>query len=120
MFIAFSLSGVAGVRINFLQIKNVELGWLSKNVSKQYLDNTTNNNRVLNSFFVQDLRAIYTIKKKCLKEVNIIAQVNNIFAKKYEPNGYTFSYFVGGETVTENYYFPMAGMNIMVGLNVRL
>jgi iron complex outermembrane receptor protein len=69
---------------------------------------------------VQDIRAIYTIKKKWLKEINIIGQVNNIFGKKYEPNGYTYSYFVGGETVTENFYFPMAGTNFMIGLNVRL
>jgi len=118
--IAFSPAVVGGASINFLPFKNAELSLLGKYVSKQYLDNTSNNNRVLNSFYVQDVRAIYTLKKKWLKEVNIIAQVNNIFAKKYEPNGYTFSYFVGGETVTENYYFPMAGMNIMVGVNIRL
>jgi len=118
--IAFSPAVVGGASINFLPFKNAELSLLGKYVSKQYLDNTSNNNRVLNSFYVQDVRAIYTLKKKWLKEVNIIAQVNNIFTKKYEPNGYTFSYFVGGETVTENYYFPMAGMNIMVGVNIRL
>ena len=118
--IALSPNIVGGATINFLPVKNAELSLLSKYVSKQYLDNTSNNNRALNSFFVQDIRAAYTITTKWLKEVNIIAQVNNIFSKKYEPNGYTFSYFVGGETVTENYYFPMAGMNLMLGINIRL
>jgi len=37
----------------------------------------------------------------------------------YEPNGYTFSYYYGGSLTTENYYFPMAGRNFMVGVNVR-
>ena len=118
--IAYSPAVVGGATINFLPLKNMELSLLSKYVSKQYLDNTENENRSLNSFFVQDVRAIYTFKKKWLKEVNITAQVNNIFGKKYEPNGYTFSYFVGGETVTENYYFPMAGTNFMMGLNIKL
>jgi iron complex outermembrane receptor protein len=46
--------------------------------------------------------------------------VNNVFNKKYEPNGYTFSYIYGGSVTTENYYFPMAGVNFMMGVNVRL
>ena len=118
--IAFSPVVVGAASINFLPFKNAELSLLSKYVSKQYLDNTSNDNRSLNSFYVQDVRAIYTIKHKWLKEVNIIAQVNNIFGKKYEPNGYTYSYFAGGETVAENYYFPMAGTNFLIGLNIRL
>ncbi len=118
--IAFSPAVVGGASINFLPFKNAELSLLSKYVSKQYLDNTEKDSRSLNAFYMQDVRAIYTIKKKWLKEVNIIAQVNNIFGKKYEPNGYTYSYFVGGETVTENFYFPMAGTNFMIGLNIRL
>ena len=117
--IAYSPSVVGGATTNFLPIKNGELSLLSKYVSKQYLDNTSNNARSLNAFFLQDVRAIYTIKNKGLKEINIIAQLNNVFGKKYEPNGYAFSYFLVGETVTENYYFPMAGRNFMVGVNMQ-
>ena len=123
--IAFSPNVVGGASINFLPFKNAELTLLSKYVSKQYLDNTKNNSRSLNPFYVQDVRAIYTVKKipmaiGRLNELNIIVQVNNILAKKYEPNGYTFSYFAGGETVTENYYFPMAERNFIIGVNLRL
>ncbi len=118
--IAYSPAIVSAASINFLPLKNTELSLLSKYVSKQYLDNTENNSRVLPSFYVQDIRAIYTIKKQWLKEVNIIVHVNNIFNRKYEPNGYTFSYFSAGTTTTENYYFPMAGTNFMIGLNVKL
>ncbi len=118
--IAFSPSVVGSAAINLLPVKNLELSLLSKYVGDQYLDNTQNDNRKLNAFYVQDLRAIYTIKKKWLKEVNIIGQVNNLFSKKYEPNGYTFSYIYGGQTTTENYYFPMAGTNFMLAVNIRL
>jgi iron complex outermembrane receptor protein len=118
--IAFSPSVVGSAAINLLPVKNLEVSLLSKYVGDQYLDNTQNDNRKLNAFYVQDLRAIYTIKKKWLKEVNIIGQVNNLFGKKYEPNGYTFSYIYGGQTTTENYYFPMAGTNFMLAVNIRL
>jgi iron complex outermembrane receptor protein len=89
-------------------------------VSKQFLDNTKNEYRSLHSFFTQDLRASYVFKMKCIKELTIIAQVNNLFNKKYEPNGYTYSYIYGGQENTENYYFPMARTNLLVALNLRL
>jgi len=118
--IAFSPSIVGGTTINFIPFRNGELSFIGKYVGKQYLDNTQNESRKLNAYYTQDARFIYTISKKWLKEVNIILQANNVFDKLYEPNGYTFSYYYGGSLTTENYYFPMAGRNYMVGLNVRL
>jgi iron complex outermembrane receptor protein len=118
--IAFSPNMVGGATINFIPLKNAELSLICKYVGKQYLDNTQNENRKLNAYYTQDARFIYTISKGCLKELNIILQANNVFDKMYEPNGYTFSYYYGGTLTTENYYFPMAGRNFMVGVNVRL
>lgn len=118
--IAYSPRIVGGTTFNILPFKNAELSFLSKYVSKQFLDNTENNGRLINAFFVQDFRAIYTFKKKWLKEINIIAQANNVFSELYEPNGYTYSYITGGETVAENFYFPMAGINFMMGINIKL
>ncbi len=118
--IAYSPAWVGGAQLNYLPFKNFECSAISKFVDKQYLDNTQNQNRVLHSFFVQDLRAAYTMKGKTIKECNLIARVNNIFGKKYEPNGYTYSYIYGGATTTENYYFPMAGVNFLLGINFRL
>lgn len=118
--IAYSPNMIGGVTTNFLFLKNFELSLLSKYVSKQYLDNTQNNKRKLNAFYTQDARLTYGFSKTFLKKVNIILQANNIFNKLYEPNGYTFSYIYGGTQTTENYYFPMAGRNYMIGVNVRL
>lgn len=118
--IALSPSLVGTASINFLPIQSLEVSLTGKYVSKQYLDNTQNASRKLDGYFVNDLRAIYTIKRKKLKELNITGQLNNLFSTKYQPNGYTYSYIYGGETTTENYYFPMAGINFMLGLNIRL
>ena len=67
-----------------------------------------------------DARIIFTLKNKWVNECNIIGQVNNIFNKKYEPNGYTYGYIYAGNLITENFYFPMAGTNFMIGLNIKL
>ncbi len=118
--IAFSPSVIGGATITFLSTQVFGISLLSKYVSKQYLDNTENEDRILNAFFVQDARVIYTFKHKWLKEMNLILQVNNIFNKKYEPNGYTYNYISGGMLSVNNYYFPMAGTNFMMGVNVKL
>ena len=83
------------------------------------MDNTANEQRVLNGYFIQDLRWIYTIKSKVITKTDFIFQINNIWNKKYEANGYTYSYLYMQQMVTENFFFPMAGRNITVALNVR-
>lgn len=118
--ISFSPSMVSALTINFNPLNNWEISLLNKWVSKQYLDNTQNENRKLNGFYTQDFRTIYTIKHKWIKEAQLIFQLNNLFDKKYEPNGYTFSYVAGGSVITENFYYPMAGRNFMMALNIKL
>lgn len=118
--IAFSPGAVGSATITYKPVRAVEISLLSKYVGDQYLDNTSNNARKLDAYFLNDLRAIYTFKRGFLKEVRLIGQLNNLFNVKYEPNGYTFSYVYGAELVTENFYYPMAGRNFMVGLNVKL
>jgi iron complex outermembrane receptor protein len=117
--IALSPSVIGAASFNFLPVKNLELSLLSKYVGKQYLDNTKNEGRRLNPYYVQDMRATYTFHKQFLKEINIVLQVNNLFNKKYEPNGYTYNYIYGGELSVNNYYFPMAGTNFMAGINLK-
>ena len=118
--IAFSPAIIAGGTINILPVKNFEISLLNKYVGKQYLDNTENEVRKLNGFYTMDARAIVTLKNKIFSEWNIIGQVNNVFDKKYEPNGYTYSYVLDGALTADNYYFPMAGTNFMIGLNIKL
>lgn len=118
--IAFSPSTVGGATINIIPTKNFSISLISKYVSKQFLDNTENENRSIKPFYIQDIRATYLLKKIVFKECNLSISVNNVFNKKYEANGYTFSYVAGGNTTTENYFFPMAGSNAMFSVNVKL
>jgi iron complex outermembrane receptor protein len=117
--ISFSPRWVGGATLNVVPVRNLELSVLNKYVSRQYLDNTSKKNRSLDPYFVQDLRMTYRIKPRIVNEIQLIAQINNLINVRYEPNGYSFSYYYGGELQTENFYYPMAGINCMLGLNVK-
>ncbi len=116
--IAFSPNIVANGSINIFPVKNLEINLLSKYVSKQYLDNTQSNAKSLRSYFTEDIRAIYTFKHILFKEWRIAAQLNNVFNKQYETNGYTFGYYYDNSLITENYYYPMAGTYGTVSVNI--
>lgn len=118
--IAYSPSIVGGATLQFKPVDKLAINLTSKYAGKQYLDNTQNENRKLNAFYTQDLSLFYSLKNNWLKEGTLVMQVNNIFNKKYEPNGYTYSYLYGGEMNTENFYFPMAGTHFMLALNITL
>lgn len=117
--LAFSPSVVANVSLNIKPAKDIDLSFPLKYVSSQYLDNTSNAERMLDAFLVQDCKISYTGQLKWIKEYSFSAQLNNVFNTHYEPNGYTFSYIYGGQVTTENYYFPMAGRNFMLVLTLR-
>ena len=116
--ISFSPNIISSIGLDIIPVKNALLTLTGKYVSKQYLDNTSNENRRLRAYYTQDIRAGYTFHCNKIKEINLFGQVNNVFSKLYEPNGYTYSYYYGG-LQTENFYFPMAPVNFVVGLDVK-
>jgi iron complex outermembrane receptor protein len=119
--IAFSPVAVQFLSISYLPVRQLELEWMTKHVSRQFLDNTSNTARSLDGFLATDIRATYAISpKKWIKEIKLVGEVYNLFNALYEPNGYTFSYISGGKSNTENFYFPMANRNFMLALNIRL
>lgn len=118
--ISFSPAIISSRIITITPFKNADIHLISKYVSRQYLDNTSKKDRSLDPYFTEDIRLNYKWITKPFKEINFGVQVNNLFNEKYEPNGYTFSYLYGGSLATENYYFPMAGTNFMLLMNVKL
>ena len=118
--IAFSPSTIAAIGIMYEPIKNLDVTLQSKYVGKQYLDNTSNETKKLNSYYTSNLSINYTIKTWGFKEIKIGALVNNIFNYLYENNGYTFGYISGGKRITENYYYPQAGRNFLIRVTLKL
>jgi iron complex outermembrane recepter protein len=118
--IAFSPNSMATFIVNYNPLANLQFTATSKFVGKQFLDNTQNSKKQLESYFTQDARVAYTIKPKIIKQIQFFADVKNVFSKLYSPNGYTVTYKSGGTQVFDNYHFPMAPINFMVGIHAAL
>jgi iron complex outermembrane receptor protein len=117
--ISFSPNQVAAATVNIIPMANSEISLQSKYVGRQFLDNTSHVSRSID--YVQNIKFAYTLNSKnILKTVTFVLQVNNVFNKKYESNGYTYNYFYGGALDVANYYFPMAGMNFLAAINIKL
>lgn len=117
--ISFSPNLIAGGIASYMPLPNMELTWMSKYVGRQFLDNTSSLNRSIDAFFVNDFRAIYKVFPKGMKELNFSLLVNNVFNELYAPNGYTFGYGVDGTLIYENYFYPQAGTNFLLGLTMK-
>ena len=129
--IAFSPDFVGSSTISYRPIKGGEIAFISKYVSKEYLDNTDNTNpagyaaadptsiRYLNSYFVNSVRLGYNFSIKSVKNIGLTLLVNNIFSEKYESNGAVYPDIEGGKVVNYSYFYPQAPVNFLLGLNVK-
>ena len=123
--ISFSPEIITGSTLLFTPISNLSFGFVSKYVGKQYLDNTTTNSKSMGAYFIQNFNASFKWKPKFIKEIDCTFLVNNLFDKKYVSNGYTYSYYYRPQgsndaAITENFYYPQAGINFLVGLKLVL
>ncbi|MHA8095326.1 TonB-dependent receptor [Aquirufa lenticrescens] len=112
--IAYSPSLIAGNTLTYV-VGAFEASLLSKYVGKQYLDNTSNEGRSLKAYTTQDIRLKYTLKKG----PSFTLLLNNVLNELYSSNGYTYSYRYAGATTTENFYYPQAGFNFLLGASIR-
>ncbi len=93
---------------------------LSKYVGKQYLDNTNNEDRAIDSYFTNDFRLSYGFSTRNISRIEVNLLVNNIFNRRYSSNGYTWGYLFDGSLYQQNNYYPQAERNFLVGLKVRI
>lgn len=92
----------------------------SNYVGRQYLDNTSSKERSIDAYFVNNLRASYSLKVPHIESVKLGIWVNNLFNVEYETNGYNwYSYYLDGKRVNEKRYFPQAGTNALASITVR-
>ncbi len=118
--ISFSPNIVAGSRVRYKIYQNLFVSLESKYVGKQYMDNTSNDLRKINPFFVNDLFLDYNLRvKNLIPSFTVTLKVNNAFNSVYEPNGYTFSLIESGVENNYNFYYPQAGRNYMVAMNFK-
>jgi len=99
-------------------------GLQSSFVSKQYLDNTSSDDRSLDAYFVNNLRFGYDFKVKGLKQLSVNLLINNLFNEKYESNGWAWTEYArrddgGLDLYSGAGYYPQAGTNILANLILK-
>lgn len=117
--LAFSPDLTGYATIETQMIKNMSMRWVSRYVGKQFIDNTSNDMRVLEPYFVNDLSFVYKVKTKFIPEIAISLLVNNIFSEKYETNAWIYRYYEDGTENNINGYFPQAPIHFMAGLKFK-
>lgn len=110
---SFSPNITGNIGLDWMPIDNLNIAWMTKLVGRQFLDNTGNMNRSIDPFNFSNMQFNYSIFDKFCKEIQFGLMINNVFNQMYSNNGYTFSYAYGGQTTTENFYYPQAGRNFM-------
>ena len=117
--ISFSPNVVSSVVLTLKPIKGMEISFINKYVGRQFLDNTSNTKRSIDPYNVVDVRVNYTIKTKLIPEISFMFAIHNALNKKYETNGYTFSYYTDATLYTYNYLAPAAPVNFLGGISLR-
>ncbi len=117
--IALSPSFIGSSVFSFTQ-NSFTADFITKYVSRQYLDNTETLSRSIAPYLVNDLRIGYDFGGiEFVKNIEAAVQINNIFNEMYSSDGYTFGYIINGQEKHFNYYYPQAGRNFLAQISIE-
>jgi len=117
--LAFSPSFIAGLSVNYTPVKGLKMSLVNKYVGEQFLDNTSNENRMLDAYFISHFNIAYTVNTKLFRELTFGVRVNNLLNTQFENNGYTWSYIYDNERVQQNFYYPQAGRHFLARMLIK-
>lgn len=116
--ISFSPAIIANNFLRFHPLKNATVALVSQYVGSQYLDNTSNSDRMLDAWFVNNIHFRYKLSLPGVKDFSLNLMLNNIFNAEYESNGWIYRYYEDGAHRTMDGLFPQAGFNILGGVSI--
>ncbi len=117
--IAYSPNVIANSIFTF-HLNRFDIGLFSTYVGKQYFDNTSNNDRAIDAYFVNNLSFKYALPLNKIRGIDFQVLVNNVLNHQYESNAYTwYSYYLDGARVNEKRYFPQAGINFLASVTIK-
>jgi len=114
--LSFSPEIIAGSQLAYKPFKNFEIALISKYVGEQFIDNSSETDRMLDAYFVNNVRLGYRIETKLFKTIDFNLVVNNIFNHEYETDAWVYRYFYENQFNNMDGYFPQAGINVMGGI----
>jgi len=117
--ISFSPDFISGSNIEWKTFSNFTVNLISRYVSRQYIDNTSNIERSLDPYFVNNLRFNYTLKIRFIKQIDFSLNLNNFLNEKYETNAWVYRYVYNGTEGEMNGYFPQAEFNFIGSIGFK-
>ena len=118
--IAFSPSVTFGSLFD-LNVYGLNLNLQTLVVSKQYLDNTMNEEATIKPYTVTNLNLQYRFDGRRFKAlakgpaITLRCQVNNLFDSKYASNGGNYASIVADKFTASPWYYAQAGINAHAG-----
>jgi len=116
--LAFSPGLIANSQLSWLIWRGLNVSLQSYGLSKQFIDNTSSDERKLDAYFVNNMKFTYAVPQNFAKELNLHVMINNLFNTEYESNAWIYSYMLGGQRYSMDGYFPQAGIHVLAGLNI--
>jgi iron complex outermembrane receptor protein len=121
--IAYSPDVVANSLFSYTY-QSFSAGFHTTYAGKQYLDNTGNDDRSIDSYLVSNLRLGYDFQLSGIKKLSISLLINNFFNEIYETNGWVWAAYYHNENggldpYVEKSYFPQAGTHVLANINIK-
>lgn len=113
--ISFSPSFTGALFLAVMPVQGTEVIWSAKYVGSQYLDNTSSKNKILPAYYFHNLGFSKSFTSSYWRKLALTFEVKNVFDYRYSSNGYTYSY-IDGDLITQNFVYPQAGRNWVLGL----
>jgi iron complex outermembrane receptor protein len=124
--IAYSPGVVAGSRLVYRPLENLELAVLTKYVGSQYMSNIEAEKSRLDAYSQTDFNLQYRIPAEgWFPDTTLTLLVNNLFDAKFSSNGYFYTFDddfsnPGVITTVEGVgYYPQAGIHFLAGATLR-
>ena len=118
--ISFSPNLIGMGSLTYTPLKNLSFNLMGKYVGKQYYDNTSSDEHSLDSYFVSNFIAGYTIDMTSVGSIDLQFMVNNLFDKEYVANAWVSTDKVNdGSAYVYKGLFPQATRNFMGRVTVR-
>lgn len=110
--ISYSPAVTGFAQISFIPLKALKIDFDTRYVSEQYMSNNNIKESLLDDYIVSDLSMSYDFKKgRILPAICLRGKINNLFNAMYISNGAIYD--------RDAYYFPQAGINFMMGIDIK-